>query len=393
LKKTRLNKSKTPARLGQPRILVLSASVGAGHLRAAEAVAAGCRRLAPKARVRHVDVLTLTSAVFRRLYGKGCIDLVNRAPEIMGLLYDRTNRQTRNAMPDAIRLLVERLNTKPLVRFVREFAPDVVCHTHFLPAEIMRHERRRGRFDAAEAVVVTDFDVHRYWHVAGVRLYCVAREECRDHLVALGVSPESIRVTGIPIDPVFNARPRLADLRLKHGVDARKPLILVLGGGFGIGPIEILLERLIENVRGAEIVVVAGRNQSLRKKLVQSARRAPVETRVIGFTREMHEWMALATLVVTKPGGLTTSEALACGVPVIVANAIPGQETRNATMLYERGAALSGENALTIGARAARLLRDPERLKAMRRAARSLARPRAAMEVARELLRMTDSRD
>jgi processive 1,2-diacylglycerol beta-glucosyltransferase len=119
------------------RILILSASAGAGHLRAAEAVEAACRLRYEAAEVRHVDILTLTPAPFRKAYGKGYLDFVNRAPEIMGILYERTNRPPRNPAADAIRRTVQRLNTRPLVRYVEEMAPDVICHTHFLPAEIL----------------------------------------------------------------------------------------------------------------------------------------------------------------------------------------------------------------------------------------------------------------
>ena len=130
------------------------------------------------------------------------------------------------------------------------------------------------------------------------------------------------------------------------------------------------------------MVVVAGRNEGLRRRLERAAGEAGVPARILGFTREMHEWMAVASLVVTKPGGLTTSEALASGLPMVVANPIPGQETRNATMLYESGAAISGENPYTIGARVAALLREPARLTRMARAARALGRPRAAFDIA-----------
>ena len=158
--------------------------------------------------------------------------------------------------------------------------------------------------------------------------------------------------------------------------------MLVLAGGFGVGPIEVLVRALWERVTGVQMVVVAGRNEALRASLAAAAEGARVPTRVLGFTREMHEWMALASLVVTKPGGLTTSEALASGLPMVVANPIPGQETRNATMLYEEGAALSGENPYTVGARVAGLLREPARLARMAKAARSLGRPDAALTIA-----------
>lgn len=370
------------------RILILSASAGAGHLRAAQAVETACRRLYTAAEVRHVDTLTLTPAPFRRAYGAGYLDFVNRAPDLMGVLYDRTNRPPRSHAADRLRLAVDRLNTRPFVRFVREFEPDVVCHTHFLPAEILSHQKRRGRIEAHQAVVVTDFDVHRFWLCAGVDRYFVARDDNRVHLEALGVPSEAVQVSGIPIDPVFADTAGVAALRRKHAVAEGLPFLLVLCGGFGVGPIEHLLESLWAAVRGAQIVVVAGKNERLRANLERLARSAPLPTRVIGFTQQMHEWMALADLCVTKPGGLTTSEALACGLPLVVANAIPGQETRNATFLYESGAAISGENPYTLGPRVAQLLASPVRLGAMKRAARALARPRAALDIATGLARL-----
>jgi processive 1,2-diacylglycerol beta-glucosyltransferase len=368
------------------RFLVLSASAGAGHLRAAEAVEAALKEACPDATVKNVDALTLTPPPFRRLYGKGYLDLVNRAPEIVGIIYDRTNRTPKHPAGDQLRLGVERLNTRPLKEFVRDFEPDLICHTHFLPAEILAHEAGKGRLCVPQVVVVTDFDVHRFWLTKLAARYYVAREECRVHLGRLGVDTERIRVSGIPIHPVFSRVPGRGVLGQKHGVKGTLPLLLVMCGGFGVGPMEALLGDLVSFVKDAEIVVVAGKNEALRKRLEKAVRSAPVPTRVIGFTTEIHEWMALADLAVTKPGGLTTSEALAMGLPLVIANAIPGQETRNATMLYEAGAAISGENPATLGYRVGTLLKSPGRLKAMGEAARHLARPRAAQEVVDDLL-------
>lgn len=373
---------------GPGRILILSASAGAGHLRAAEALAGGCAQIAPDAEVRHVDALSLTPAPFRRLYGRGYLDLVNHAPDVVGWLYDRTDRPPRHRTADRLRLAIERLNAKALVRAIRDFAPDVVAHTHFLPAAVVARERRRRRLQAPHAVVVTDFDVHRFWYCPGVERYCVARHEGRVHLASLGAAPETIRVTGIPIDLRFAVRPRRAELRRRHDLAPDRPVLLILCGGFGVGPVEELVRRVAGALSGVQVVVIAGRNEALRDRLARWASAAAKGVRVVGFTSEMHEWMALSDLAVTKPGGLTTSEALACGLPLVVAHAIPGQETRNATMLYEAGAAISGENPHTIAYRVAALLDSPPRLAAMRRAAHRLARPRAALDVAAELLEL-----
>lgn len=373
------------------RLLLLSASVGAGHLRAAEALESACRLCVPGAEVRHVDVLTLTPKPFRRLYGTGYLDLVNHAPELLGFLYDRTDRPPRGRAGDRLRLAIERLNARRLSALLESFAPDLICHTHFLPAELVQHRRNTHQLRTPHAVVVTDFDVHRYWLCKGVARYFVAREENRVHLAALGEPADAIKVTGIPIDTVFSEPPDLPALRRKHDLPEGPPLLLVLCGGFGVGPVEAIVSSLWAQVRDARLVIVTGKNEALRAKLTRLAADAPVPTRVLGFTREMHEWMALADLATGKPGGLTTSEALARGLPLVVTAAIPGQETRNATMLFEAGAAISGENPHTLGYRVARLLGDPGRLAGMRAAARRLGRPRAAFEIAEELAALAAS--
>lgn len=370
---------------GPRRILVLSASAGGGHVRAAQALEAACRTVHPGADVTHIDVLSLTPAPFRKLYADGYLELVNRAPDLLGYLYDRTNRPPRSAAVERVKQAVERLNTRPLVRFIRDHDPDVIVHTHFLPAEIVAHEKTRGRITAPHVVVVTDFDVHRYWVCPGAARYFVARDDNRVHLEALGEAGALVRVTGIPIHPAFATEADVPALRRKHEVVTGRPLVLVLCGGFGVGPVSGLVETLWRSLKGVELVVVTGRNAALRRSLEEAAAKAPVPTRVLGYTEEMHEWMSLADLAVTKPGGLTTSEALALGLPLVVAGAIPGQETRNAVMLFEEGAGVSGENPWTVGIRVAKLLAAPSRLSAMRRAAARLGRPRAALDVAREL--------
>jgi processive 1,2-diacylglycerol beta-glucosyltransferase len=325
------------------------------------------------------------------MYGKGYLDLVNHAPELVGVLYEGTDRPPRNRALERLKLAVERLNTRRLVELVRDVAPDVIVHTHFLPAAIVAHERRRRRLQAPHAVVVTDYEVHRFWRCPGVARYFVAREENRVHLEALREPGEAVRVTGIPVLPVFAEEPDRAALRARHHLPEDGPLLLVLSGGFGVGPVEAIVKSLWAHVRKGRMVIVAGRNERLRERLARLATRAAVPTTVLGFTHEMHDWMALADLAVTKPGGLTTAEALGRCLPLVVVNPIPGQETRNATMLYEAGAALSGENPNTIGFRVGKLLESPERLAAMRAAARRLGRPRAAFEIADELEQVIDA--
>src|SRR6266545_4697062 len=129
------------------RVLVLSASVGAGHLRAAQAVESALRELDPGAAVKSMDVLDLTNAAFRRLYGKAYLDLVNKVPHVLGYFYDLLDRPRRpKSTRDRLRLAIEKLNLRPFLRFLEEKPWDVIVNTHFLPAEIIASLRRKDRF-------------------------------------------------------------------------------------------------------------------------------------------------------------------------------------------------------------------------------------------------------
>lgn len=375
------------------RILLCSASAGAGHLRAAEAVELALRERTRGAVIENVDVLSFASPAFRRLYGKGYVDFVNAAPEVVGALFDRTNRPPKHPAADRLSLAMQRSQLRKFETFVREFDPDLVIHTHFLPATLVEGLRKKRRCNAATAVVVTDYDVHRFWKCSGIGRYFVAREENIEVLARLGEPSETIEVTGIPIHPSFAQPVDVGALRKKHEIASTKPLVLLLSGGFGVGPVGDLAASLARDLVSAQMVVVCGKNAALRADVEKRTAFAGDRVRVLGFTTDMREWMAMADLVVTKPGGLTTSEALACGTAMVVVFPIPGQETRNATMLYEEGVAISGENPSTVGFRVRRLMEDKEKLATMRRNAHRLGRPHAAFDIAERCLRLHKHND
>lgn len=383
-----MSRASRPAmRLNRPlSVLVCSASAGAGHMRAAEAVQRAIARRRPDAEVRHVDVLSLATQGFRRLYGQGYVDFVNSAPEVVGAVFDRTNRSAPHPAARKLGSLLQRSQLRKFEDLVIESNPDLIIHTHFLPAELCERLRQKRKWTGPHAVVVTDYDVHRFWQCPGIDRYFVARAENVEVLARLGEPREKVSVTGIPIDPEFSLTPNLPALRAKHKIGADRPLVLVLSGGFGVGPVAELAESLASALTSAQMVVVAGRNEVLKDRVAKATAAFRGRVRVIGFTTEMREWMAFANLIVTKPGGLTTSEALACGVPMVVTFPIPGQETRNATMLYEEGAAISGESPATVAWRVSQLLANPDRLASMRANARRLGRPSAAFEVADQAL-------
>lgn len=365
-----------------PRVLVLSASVGAGHLRAAQAVELALRQTVPQASVKNVDVLELTNVAFRRLYGKAYLDLVNRAPHVLGYFYDLLDKpRSSRRRSDRLRLAIEKLNLRAFSRFLQEEPCDLVINTHFLPAEIIASLRKKEKLTVPQVTATTDFETHRLWVNEPCEHYFTATEEGAEYLYSWGVPRGKATATGIPIHPVFSESKDRAACLAKHGLKGDRPIVLQLAGGFGVGPIEKLYRALLEVEIPLEIVVIAGRNEKVRAQLDAVDPPARHHAKVMGFTTDIDELMAVTDLVVSKPGGLTTSETLARGAAMVIVNPIPGQESRNSDYLLENGAAIKVNNLATLPYKVTALLREPEKLTRLKDNARRLGRPRAAFDV------------
>jgi processive 1,2-diacylglycerol beta-glucosyltransferase len=373
------------------KVLLLSASAGAGHIRAAQALEKAFNQLEPTLEVRHLDVLDYTNKLFRHLYSKAYIELVNKMPEVPGWMYDKLDKPWKN---ERRRLALDKLNTRPLVRLLRSYQPDFIVCTHFLPAEIVSWLRAKERLASRQAIVVTDFDVHAMWLVHHYEQYFVAIDEARVYLEALGIPVSKITVTGIPIDPVFAKKKNKLDMRQKHGLDNERITILLSAGGFGVGSVEPLIASLKAIEHKVQVVAICGRNEELRKRLLKSGNSLAAGGNLlihpVGYTQEMDEYMSASDIVLGKPGGLTTSEALAKGLAFVVVNPIPGQEERNSDHLLEAGVAIRCNNLLTLSYKLNHLLADSSRLARMQTASRKLGRPDAASDIARRVFRLSD---
>jgi processive 1,2-diacylglycerol beta-glucosyltransferase len=371
-----------------PRILVLAASVGAGHVRAAQAVELALREVVPEATVKNVDVLELTNAAFRQLYGKAYLDLVNRAPHVLGYFYDMLDQPTSPARNrDRLRLAVEKLNLRAFIRFLKEEPWDLVINTHFLPAEIIASLRTKGELDLRHVTATTDFETHRLWVNQPCDHYFTATEEGAKYLQHWGVPAADTTVTGIPIHPVFSKPKDRGECLKKHGLQGDRPIVLQLAGGFGVGPIAKLYQALLQIEQPLELVVIAGKNEKVKKELESLKPPERQRVKVMGFTTDIDELMQVADVVVTKPGGLTTSETLARGAVMVIVNPIPGQETRNSDFLLESGAAIKVNNIGTLPHKLGSLLGDKDRLAKLKANVKHIAKPRAAFDVVEKALK------
>jgi processive 1,2-diacylglycerol beta-glucosyltransferase len=376
----------------KPRVLLLSATSGAGHVRAAQALEKAFLTRGD-CLVEHIDALQYVSKLFQRIYDKAYLSMVQRAPELMGVLYDRTDQPWQHPRR---RLALDRLNTGPMIRLLKRIQPDLCVATHFLPAEIIAWLIAKRKLHAHNAIVVTDYDVHAMWLCQTVDRYYVAMDEAKEYLARIGVPREKLLVTGIPIDPLFAAPASRSDARKQLGLDATANVILISAGGYGIGPIEQLVKDLLAPGRPWQIVAIAGKSEKTRKRLELIAREAgkiqsgAPRLSAVGFTTEMDKYMAAADVMVGKAGGLTTSEALARALPMVLIEPIPGQEERNADHLLEAGAAIRCNNLPAAAWKIAALVDDTARLARMRDAARNLGKPGAAARIAEDALRLLD---
>jgi len=354
-----------------PRILVLSASAGAGHNRAAEAIRESARAFCPGVETEWVDTLKYTNKVFSKLYEKSYVWMASYSPSLWGILYKQAGKNAEHKKINQLIELHDRLTYRKLMEHVETFKPDVAICTHFLPANVLLAKK----VPIPVYLVVTDFDAHALWVHPKASGYFVASDEVKVQLARYGYPAGQIRTTGIPIHPVFSQdTPR---------DQATKPHILFMSGGFGMGHMEEALERILAIPLPFSLTVVAGKNETMRKKLEKIAAGRAV---VHGFVSNVHELMGQSDLIITKAGGLTVSECLAKKLPMVIFSPIPGQEECNADFLLEHGCAVKARTLDVLDYKILELLENPARLDMMKRACGAVARASAGRDVLRHVL-------
>jgi processive 1,2-diacylglycerol beta-glucosyltransferase len=374
-----VSKAHVRARTATPTILFLSACVGEGHTAAAQAVSSVLLERMPEARCEVVDSYRYASNVFHRVASNGYIGIVKMLPQLYKFAYDQAERATKIS---AFKTWLHRYTALNLRQFVSQLQPDVVACTHAFPCGVMAEYKRE--FSDAPAVVgiVTDFVVHPFWIHRNIDRYSVATSAMRQTLVSRGVSPSRVVVTGIPIDPRFAAETSRRRARQIIGISPDVTTLLLMGGGLGIGPLENALLAIDKLATPVQTVIVVGKNPSLERRLREVAQRLHHRVKIVGFIQNVYDYMRAADVLVSKPGGLTSSEALVTGLPIIMLRPLPGQEERNTRYLEERGVGIRVERSRELTRALERLLNSTTMLGNMQRNARSLAHPDAAASVA-----------
>lgn len=355
--------------------MILSAGVGSGHNSAAAAIERAAAERPDIDEVRVLDVLQESSALYRDLLGKGYFALVDSVPWLVDWGYDVSDQ------PFRMRLPVDpwtRANALPAVSAIKKFRPTAIICTHFLPAQLVSSLLLRRVIDSRTAIVTTDYDFQGLWLTSAFHALFVAREEGRVQLTALGVPPDRVGATGIPISAPPHP-PRERD-------DDAPPMLLISAGASGGDYAEAVVRQTMRMRSPFRGTVVCGRNDALRRRIERLVAPAAERYRVLGYTSDMPNLLQEADLFIGKPGGLSASECMAAGLPMVLVNPIPGQEVRNGDYLMEQGAAIRCNTPSTIGWKIDQVLSEPGRLTQMQKAARRIGRPYAAADVVTGLL-------
>lgn len=363
------------------RVLLLSLKAGAGHIRAAEAVREAIEERGGACEVRHIECLQFMTAFFRAGFNGFYGTMLHYTPSIWRMLYERTERQPIESATKSIWCAINRLNAGRLLREVYSFDADSIVCTHFIPAGLLAEQRRRGELRAKLSVVITDYDLHAAWIHSGVDQYCVATDEMAQTLRAGGAQAASVDATGIPIASAFRQPfPDKCAMRERLKLGPSRPAVLLSGGGCGLGRLDHMAAMLSREFPDVQFLTVAGNNKTLLAAL-QALAIGAKNIFPMGFVPNMHEIMAACDVSVTKPGGLTSSECLAMGLPMILIDPIPGQEDRNARYLVTNGAASLARHPNDVIDKLRDLFQDKSAFLKMSNQAKVLSRSNAALDV------------
>ncbi len=372
------------------RILIAYASAGIGHRKAAEAIYKSFKVGFPSNEVYIVDSLDYSNIIFRWGYPRTYLFLINYLSLIWGFLYYLTDFKYLDSIFSWPRRAFHRLNGIGFEKFLLGLNPEAVICTHFFPSEVTAELKKDKRFGGRLITVVTDFRLHSFWVSREPDFFVVASDETKKDLLDRGIREERVKVLGIPVDPVFSET-KLKEALLKR-LDLRENFfnILLVSGGFGVGPIKELVlgfDRLKDRI-GSELqlIVICGRNKRLFNELTLLQKRLRIENKIYPFVDNMDEFMQVSDIMITKSGGITISEALSKSLPMIIIRPILGQETRNSAILLQYGVALKANWVFGACRIVKSLIESSERLYGMRARSKVFAHPDAAMEIAKFIL-------
>jgi len=362
------------------KVLIVYATGGMGHVKAAKAIEEAFLAKYPEVEIKNVDVIDFAVKLYKKVFVDGYNYVSAKKPELWGWLYRTFDNKSRQKLPTALSKLAIEGNFIP---FIKEFAPDFIVSTHPLPMILVSSSKKKDVIDILSSMVLTDFGCHSFWIDPEVNYYFTSTQNVKDCLVDYRVKPEQIAVTGIPIELKFSSNLDKAELLKKFGLNPDLFTMLIVGGQFGFDSLKEVIDGIQKtNKAKTQFLVVAGRDKELKTAIEKSNLAGNHGTKVFGFIDNMQELMTVSDIIFSKAGGLTVSECMAKGLPMIINKVIPGQEEDNVNYLVNKGAAVKVNNFFEVAGVVNELLLNPDKITAMKNAARSIGKPNSAIDLA-----------
>lgn len=366
-------------------IVLMYISDISGHRSAAIAIEKAIRLLSPKTNILSINSFNYTNPVSEKIVNHLYMGIITRAPKIWNYLYDNPRIIKRiNKMRES----VNRVNAPKIKKLFDEFRPDAVLCTQAFPCGLVANFKKTYGSNIKLVACLTDYVPHSYWLYDEVDYYITPSEEVTERLISKGIPPDKIRTFGIPFEPAFNENINKEEVFRKLNFKSGVSTVLIMGGGQGLGPINTVV-RSLETVKcDLQEIVVAGINKKLYNALNRKIRNYKKKIVLFGYTDTIRELMGISDIIITKPGGITTAEALAKHLPMIIVKPIPGQEINNTLYLTQKQAALKVDNPEKVSPVIEELLNNPDKLMAMQMAAKQMSKPNASMDIAGLLLNL-----
>jgi len=369
------------------RIILMYISEVSGHHSATLAIEKAIRLMDNHAEILNINIFHYTNPLSEKIVNRLYMGAIKKLPWIWEYLYDNTRAKK---IIDYFKILVHKINLPKLKNLFEEFNPKVIICSQAYPCGMVADYKKFYNADFKLFAVLTDYVPHSYWIYDTVDYYIAPSKEIGEKLFHKGVPLEKIKILGIPVDPCFSQVISKEEVIKKLGLSHQLPKVLVMGGGQGLGPIESIVESLQKIDIKLEILVVTGINKKLYYKLERKINNFKHRVILFGFVNNIAELMTVSDVIITKPGGITTAEALSKGLPMIIVKPIPGQEMSNTKYLVEKGAAVMLEDPKKIKDLLTEILLNKERLNKMRMAAKEISKPNSSIDIAKIALNLID---
>lgn len=366
-----------------PKVLLLYISEHSGHHCASLAVEKALGQIDPTIETLNVNSFNYTNPILEKIINKAYLGVVTYKPQIWDYLYDNPDVLKKT---QKLRDMIHRFNTGKLKTLVDDFLPDVIVCTQAFPCGMVADYKKSFNVNIPLVGVLTDYAPHSYWVYNNVDRYITPSEETGKKLIDNGIEPSKIKAFGIPIDPKFSQNLDRNGICEKLSLDKAVPSILIMGGTQGLGPIKEAVRFIDRSSLNIQLIIVTGTN----KKLYNWLKRRQYQKKVIvvPYATNVDELMEVSSLILTKPGGITTAEALAKGLPMLIVSPLPGQEAMNTKFLLREGVAVKAENAGDVVVLLQELLYHKDKLKIMSNKARALSKADSAVNIAKLVLEL-----